>query len=173
MAAGTGVLITAYYGISETIPYTNRNHFVLLSRNVEKEIGEAEFEELKETLKEKILPEKHPHSVRVRLITNEIVKALQRGLSRERAPWYAALMEIPPGKWWRKDDEIVVDKRVHRIPKEAQERGSSGLEWEVLVVSEPDVNAFCLPAGKIVVFTGMLQFLKTDAEIATIIGHEV
>jgi predicted Zn-dependent protease len=41
------------------------------------------------------------------------------------------------------------------------------------VVNEPVVNAFCLPGGKIVVFTGLLEHFRSDAEIATIIGHEV
>ncbi|PRQ59911.1 putative peptidase M48 [Rosa chinensis] len=31
-----------------------------------------------------------------------------------------------------------------------------GLNWEVLVVDEPIVNAYCLPGGKIVVFTGLI-----------------
>ena len=48
-----------------------------------------------------------------------------------------------------------------------------GLDWEILVVNKPDLNAFCLPGGKIVVFTGLFDHFKRDAEIATIIGHEV
>ncbi|KAK4385085.1 Mitochondrial metalloendopeptidase OMA1 [Sesamum angolense] len=47
-----------------------------------------------------------------------------------------------------------------------------GLKWEVIVVNEPVINAFCLPGGKIVVFTGLLDHFKADTEIATIIGHE-
>ncbi|KAK8561042.1 hypothetical protein V6N13_026472 [Hibiscus sabdariffa] len=66
--------------------------------------------------------------------------------------------------------------------KESQEKGSSskpttnhleGLNWEVLVIDQPEVNAMCLPGGKIVVFTGLLEHFRTDSEIATIIGHEV
>jgi len=48
-----------------------------------------------------------------------------------------------------------------------------GLNWEILVVDESVVNAFCTSDGKIVVFTGLLQHLKSNAEIATIIGREV
>lgn len=48
-----------------------------------------------------------------------------------------------------------------------------GLDWEVLVVDEPVVKAFSMPGGKIVVSTGLLEHFRTDAEIATIIGHEV
>ncbi|KAL3639900.1 metalloendopeptidase [Castilleja foliolosa] len=38
---------------------------------------------------------------------------------------------------------------------------------------EPEINAFCLPGGKIVVFTALLEHFLTDPEVATIIGHEV
>ncbi|URE12637.1 Peptidase family M48 [Musa troglodytarum] len=48
-----------------------------------------------------------------------------------------------------------------------------GLNWEILVVRDDTVNAFCLPGGKIVVFTSLLDHFRSDAEIATVIGHEV
>lgn len=48
-----------------------------------------------------------------------------------------------------------------------------GLQWEVIVVDQPIFNAFCLPGGKIVVFTGLLKELSRDHEIATVLGHEV
>ncbi|QHO19913.1 Mitochondrial metalloendopeptidase [Arachis hypogaea] len=48
-----------------------------------------------------------------------------------------------------------------------------GLNWEVFVVNESDVNAFWLPGGEIVVYTGLLEHFKSDAEIATIIRREV
>lgn len=48
-----------------------------------------------------------------------------------------------------------------------------GLKWEIIVVDEPFVNAWCFPGGKIVVFSGLLDHYKTDEEIAIILGHEV
>ena len=47
------------------------------------------------------------------------------------------------------------------------------VNWEVVVIEDPMINAFCLPGGKIVVFTGLLKNFKNDVEIATVIGHEV
>ncbi|XP_076914242.1 mitochondrial metalloendopeptidase OMA1-like [Bidens hawaiensis] len=48
------------------------------------------------------------------------------------------------------------------------------LNWEVLVVqNDHAVNACCLPGGKIIVSTGLLERFKTDEEIAAIIAHEV
>src|SRR5262249_8134279 len=46
-------------------------------------------------------------------------------------------------------------------------------EWEVAVVRERQVNAFCLPAGKMVVFTGLLPPADTDPLLATVLAHEM
>jgi hypothetical protein len=43
----------------------------------------------------------------------------------------------------------------------------------VIVVNKDILNAFCLPGGKIVVFTGLIKHFPNDAEIATVLGHEV
>lgn len=48
-----------------------------------------------------------------------------------------------------------------------------GIKWEVVVVRDSQVNAFCLPGGKIVVCAGLLDRFKEENEIATVIGHEV
>jgi predicted Zn-dependent protease len=46
-------------------------------------------------------------------------------------------------------------------------------KWEVSAVRSPQANAFCLPGGKIVVFTGILPYAKTEAGLATVMGHEM
>ena len=46
-------------------------------------------------------------------------------------------------------------------------------EWEVQVLDSREVNAFCLPGGKMVVYTGILPVCKTDAGLATVMGHEL
>jgi predicted Zn-dependent protease len=45
-------------------------------------------------------------------------------------------------------------------------------EWEVAVLQNNQVNAFCLPGGKICVFTGILKVAEDDDQIATVLGHE-
>lgn len=200
---GSGILITIYYGNLESVPYTKRTHFVLLSKDMERKIGEAQFDQIKSAYKGKILPAMHPESVRIRLIARDIIEALKRGLRHEQG-WrdlgYAssessmahdegsfdtllALNRSGEGKIetkWRPEDEILNDEWVQQSRKKGQETGSKsatshleGLNWEILVVNEPIVNAFCLPGGKIVVFTGLLNHFRSDAEIATVISHEV
>ena len=49
-----------------------------------------------------------------------------------------------------------------------------GWRWEVNVISTGEVNAFCMPGGKIAVYGGMLDKLKpSDDELAAVMGHEI
>lgn len=45
--------------------------------------------------------------------------------------------------------------------------------WEFNLVNDPQVNAFCMPGGKIVVYEGLLPLVSSDDELAVVIGHEV
>jgi predicted Zn-dependent protease len=46
-------------------------------------------------------------------------------------------------------------------------------QWEVQVVRSREANAFCLPGGKIVVYTGILPIAGTDSALAAVMGHEI
>lgn len=49
-----------------------------------------------------------------------------------------------------------------------------GWPWEVHVISTDEVNAWCMPHGKIAVYTGLLNKIKpTDDELAAVLGHEM
>jgi len=46
-------------------------------------------------------------------------------------------------------------------------------KWEFVVFDSKQVNAFALPGGKVGVYTGLLQLAESDAELASVIGHEI
>ena len=46
-------------------------------------------------------------------------------------------------------------------------------KWEYHLVQDSAVNAWCMPGGKIVVYTGILTMVESEAELAVIMGHEV
>jgi metalloendopeptidase OMA1, mitochondrial len=98
----------------------------------------------------------------------------------------AALLGASPGKnasaavAAQRDDELLDDRWVTESRSRGKARGAQpqtghldGVNWEVIVVKDDLVNAFCLPGGKIVVFTGLLNNFRADAEVATVVGHEV
>ena len=46
-------------------------------------------------------------------------------------------------------------------------------KWEFVVFDSKEANAFCLPGGKVGVYSGILPYTKTEEGLATVLGHEV
>ena len=46
-------------------------------------------------------------------------------------------------------------------------------QWEYNLVDSKEVNAWCMPGGKIVVYTGLLPITQNEAALAVVVGHEV
>jgi predicted Zn-dependent protease len=79
-----------------------------------------------------------------------------------------------------KDAEMVrrVGSRIAAaITKYYNEQGLSkeleGYQWEYNLVDSKEVNAWCMPGGKIVVYTGLLPVTQNEAALAVVVGHEV
>jgi predicted Zn-dependent protease len=63
------------------------------------------------------------------------------------------------------------------IAKEAdfyvKQAGLPAFEWEFHLIEDDLVNAFCLPGGKVFVYSGLMKAAKNDAQLATVIAHEI
>jgi len=67
-----------------------------------------------------------------------------------------------------------INALVQRVGKRiAAAAGKPDWDWQFTVIDDPKtVNAFCLPGGKIAVYTGILPLTKDDAGLAVVLGHE-
>ncbi len=75
--------------------------------------------------------------------TNALVERVGRRI--------AAAAERPPGELWR----------------------APNYRWEFKVINKNEPNAFCLPGGKVAVYTGLLPITRDETGLAVVIAHEV
>ena len=67
------------------------------------------------------------------------------------------------------DMVLRVAERLARATGDA----AKDFKWQVSLIRSPQVNAFCLPGGKIAVFTGILPYAKNEEALAAVMGHEM
>lgn len=62
---------------------------------------------------------------------------------------------------------------LNRVAPRVAKASGENFEWEWMLIDSPEVNAWCMPGGKIAVYTGIMPVLKTEAALAAVLGHEV
>jgi predicted Zn-dependent protease len=74
----------------------------------------------------------------------------------------------------RVSERIAAAAQIEPLQREINLRlADYSFEWEYNVLKQDQVNAFCLPGGKIVVLTGLMRTVKNDDQLAAVIAHEV
>lgn len=66
----------------------------------------------------------------------------------------------------------VVERVARRLAAAIGDAGE-GFDWQVSVIRSPQANAFCLPGGKIAVYTGILPIAQDEEGLAAVMGHEM
>jgi len=69
--------------------------------------------------------------------------------------------------------ELDMVKRVASRLATATGKAGADFDWQVSLIRSPQINAFCLPGGKIVVYTGILPITQNEAALAAVLGHEM
>lgn len=64
-------------------------------------------------------------------------------------------------------------ERVGRRIAEVAGPDMPNAQWEFVVFESKEANAFCLPGGKVGIYTGILPITRDEAGLATVMGHEV
>jgi predicted Zn-dependent protease len=70
----------------------------------------------------------------------------------------------------------AMNARVTRIGQRIAQAVGNELpdaKWEFVVFDSKELNAFALPGGKVGVYTGLMRLAENDAELATVMGHEI
>jgi predicted Zn-dependent protease len=66
-------------------------------------------------------------------------------------------------------------KRVgQKIARVTEQNYKTNFKWEFFVIeNDKQANAFCLPGGKVFVYTGIFKYVASDDELAAVMGHEI
>jgi predicted Zn-dependent protease len=69
--------------------------------------------------------------------------------------------------------DLEMVKRVASRLATATGKAGADFNWQVSLIRSSQANAFCLPGGKIVVYTGILPITQNEPALATVLGHEM
>ena len=77
-----------------------------------------------------------------------------------------------------KKSEVITNTKESKKVKEIGQKiakvvNRKDYKWEFNLVNNKEKNAFCLPGGKVVVYTGILSVAKNDDQLATVMSHEI
>src|SRR4051812_19527001 len=68
------------------------------------------------------------------------------------------------------EGQAMIERVGKRLAAVAPDRG---FQWEFNLLESKDMNAFCLPGGKVAFYTGLLPLCQNEAAVATVMGHEI
>ena len=70
--------------------------------------------------------------------------------------------------------DAAATEQVQRVGRRiAEATGRADYQWEFTLIEDKQANAFCLPGGKVAVYTGILPVTRDEAGLAAVLGHEV
>lgn len=94
---------------------------------------------------------------------------------------YSTLLKAPETKVLNNADALRVKRIGQKIAAAVTQYMNAngyadqiaGFNWEFNLIDSKEVNAWCMPGGKVAVYTGILPVAKDDAGLATVMGHEI
>ncbi len=77
-----------------------------------------------------------------------------------------------------KTERISNDRRINALvqrvgQKIAKAAAQPGYKWQFFVIEKDMLNAFCLPGGKVFVYTGLFKAVQNEDQLAVVMGHEI
>ncbi len=77
-----------------------------------------------------------------------------------------------------KTERISSDRRINALVQRVGQRiaraaAQPGYKWQFFVIEKDMLNAFCLPGGKVFVYTGLFKAVQNEDQLAVVMGHEI
>lgn len=100
-------------------------------------------------------------------------------LQQSAAQYAAYVREMPQSTDLKKVKRVkvvcqnIAQAATQYLMEHNEQELAKQMHWEFNVINDRRVNAFCMPGGKIVIYTGILSLCDNDDELATVISHEV
>ncbi|HTL81359.1 MAG TPA: M48 family metallopeptidase [Bacteroidia bacterium] len=73
----------------------------------------------------------------------------------------------------KKVGKKISDAIVTYLKAHGQSKRVNGYQWEFKLVADPEVNAWCMPGGKVVVYSALLPVTQDENGLAVVLGHEI
>ncbi len=181
---GAAALATISYVRIQKVPYSQRFH-LLRTENFERKRAEDHWEDFLAGNQEDLLPLSDPKSIRVQSIASNLISALKSGLRLEhdsKVNGYTCKnidFGRPITSWAghvgfkNHNDNHNAGFFNKRLTWNPSTRHLDGKNWEVYVLNSNKEEAACLLNGRIVIHSTLVDSLKSDAELASVIAHEV
>jgi len=106
-----------------------------------------------------------PESQMISMSTSEYDKFIAEHIPLSDADERTIMVKRCAGKIQKAVEQFFADKNSSKELKD--------YKWTFNVVDENTVNAWCMPGGKIVVYTGLLPVTQDEASLAVVLGHEI
>ncbi|MBY0522895.1 MAG: M48 family metallopeptidase [Gemmataceae bacterium] len=101
-------------------------------------------------------------------------RAYQEILGNPREYGHVVPTDRPESRRVRRVAERIIQAAgIEPLQREINLRRGYRFEWEVNVLGKDEINALCLPGGKLAVFQGILRVAQNDDQLATVLSHEI
>jgi predicted Zn-dependent protease len=136
----------SWFGSAKTDPYTGEKAHYGASADEEVQLGEQAFVQVLSDAKSQsaLLPSNAPQSQDVSEIAQRLIN------------------KVPQ-----------VTQALAQQNNQAAPEDYKNFKWSVAVINSQEANAFCLPGGKMAVYTGLLPVTQNDDALAVVMGHEI
>lgn len=138
--------LVSWFGGAKTDPYTGEKAHYGASADEEVELGAQAFQQVLSdaNAQRALLPSNSPQSQDVSEIAQRLI-----------------------------DKVPQVTQALAQQNQQAAPEDYKAFKWSVAVINSQEANAFCLPGGKMAVYTGLLPVTQNDDALAVVMGHEI